>query len=178
MPEFQPGAAVLNTESSVVEKNLKKIPVFFFEKKSGERKSGIFRSQNNRKNFWQFTKRFLLLKKFFKNFSAGKFPVNHLRSGASDSEFHSKNPPCSSHRSPLRGSRSQNRPSFHFRCHSTTQEDFRLPIACISPDFFLRREKNQSGARYGPGKNVIVPFSLNSPDFGCTGIFGLFQIAL
>jgi hypothetical protein len=35
-------------------------------------------------------------------------------------------------------------------CCTTTQEDFRCPIACISPDFFLRREKNPSGADTGP----------------------------
>jgi hypothetical protein len=35
-------------------------------------------------------------------------------------------------------------------CSYTTKEGFRLPIACISPDFFLRREKILSGADTGP----------------------------
>ena len=39
-------------------------------------------------------------------------------------------------------------------------------------------EENHIRGLYGPGKNVIVPFSLNSPDFGYTGIFGLFKIAI
>ena len=36
----------------------------------------------------------------------------------------------------------QNRPFFHLRCSGSTQEDFRLPIAHISPDFFRQRRKS------------------------------------
>ena len=39
-------------------------------------------------------------------------------------------------------------------------------------------EENLIRGLYGPGKNVIVPFFSNSPDFAYTAISGLFQIAL
>jgi len=39
-------------------------------------------------------------------------------------------------------------------------------------------EENRIRGLYGPGKNVIVPFFANSPDFGYTGTSGFFQIAL
>jgi hypothetical protein len=41
--------------------------------------------------------------------------------------------------------------------------------------FFLDEEISIRGC-FGPGKNVIVPFSLNSPDSGYTGIFPKNQI--
>jgi hypothetical protein len=47
--------------------------------------------------------------------------------------------------SSLRDSLSQNRPSFPILCSSRTQEDFRLPIACISPDFISRRRNLNPG---------------------------------
>jgi len=55
-------------------------------------------------------------------------------------------------------------------CCSTTREDFRLPIACISPDFFLRREKIQSGHDTGPEKTLLcrflrIPRILGTPEF-------------
>jgi hypothetical protein len=59
---------------------------------------------------------------------------------------------------------------FILRCCSTTQADFRLPIAYISPDFFLRREKIQSGRDTGPEKTLLrrflpIPRIFGAPDF-------------
>jgi len=57
----------------------------------------------------------------------------------------SQNPCGCSRSSSLRDSLSRNRPFFHFLCSRSTQEDFRHPIACISPDFVSRRRNLNPG---------------------------------
>jgi hypothetical protein len=73
---------------------------------------------------------------FFGNLNRDRDPVFNLKS---DRDFGLAGPIVGFHRDP------QNSPSFQYPCSCRTQEDFRLPIACISPDFVQRRRKSHPG---------------------------------
>jgi hypothetical protein len=200
VPEFPPGAAVLNTESWLLKKILKKS---WFLKKNPAGK--------NPEKFQEIYQKFL---RFFKKFSTGKFPISHLQSEAPGSHNSIRRTPTDSSRSSslsgfiIRKSLrvlSQFVPSglivrrtlrvllvvhpfgvhdpktalpFILGCCNTTLEDFPCPIACISPDFFLRREKVRSGAYTGPEKTLLYRFLRIPRIFSEPKFSGLIKISL
>jgi hypothetical protein len=88
-------------------------------------------------------------------------------------------PPASAQRAP--GSTNtpitgdpQNSLSFQILCSSSTQTDFRGPIACISPDFVSRRRKSHPGPVRARKKRYCTVF-LQFPGFWVHRNFQIFS---
>ncbi len=122
------------------------------------------RMEKNRKPFENFLRNFFREPTVKKTSLPGDRQHPDQRWSTAVRNRHSMNPAGSSCRSPFQGSRSQNRPSFHFRCSCMIWKDFRLPIAYISPDFFSRRRKTYPGL-IQPRKSPHCTFISEFPGF-------------